>query len=479
MFAAGLLVFVWAGTTVATAQNAPKSLHDAAAAGDVDQIKQYVEKKADLNALDAFGYTPLKRAQESFQVEAVKALLEGGANPNTKDSSGSTTLIMACVSGQKEIVDLLLAAKADTELKNRPGWTALHSAVQAARVDIVESLINAGANVNATNSAGQTPLSLAQQRRTVPEIEDLLKQHGGTVPVVNDPFNPYGNPGGPQQTTQVVGDQSQLPPDFVIDPNVIRADLAKYPALEIPLKGIDANSESEERAWIVRRTDNRTLLIRAVQKQFDEEMTLVKRLATEERAAKTTKAVDDLVTARKKRYEQIGTELREQRRQTLQETRDATARGRGMTGRGARGRSATGAGGVQDPYGTTNPQARSSRRASSAEPAEPELTADTQAQMQAWLAATAENKADLLTATHTLDIVEYAAVHKLAVEEKATKTQTTIMALLMLREERIAKIVEKWTEEDERNQRLQERAGMNTMQQGTQQGTQTTRRPRR
>jgi ankyrin repeat protein len=477
--AACVLVCVCGTLTAARRQDAPKSVHDAAAMGDVDQINQFIEKGVDLNALDTFGYTPLKRAIDASQVEAVKALLQGGANPNTKDGEGTTPLIRAAITGEKDIIDALLAAKADTALKSRSGATAMHWGVQNARIDIVESLIAAGADVNATNTGGQTPLSIAQQRGNMPEIVDLLKQHGATVPVHNDRLDPYGNPIALDQTAQVTGPQSQLPIDFVIDPNVILADLAKVPALAAPLKVIDANSASEQRAWILRRTDNRTLLIRAVQKQFEDEMAFLKRVATDEQAAKTTKAVADLVAARKLRYQQIGTELREQRRQALQEDRDTTGAARGRTGRGGRTRSTTP--GAQDNYGATNSQARPVRPARPNEQAEQALSPDTQSQVQAWLSTTAENKADLLTATHTLDIVEYAALHKLAGEENAAKTQTAIMGLLMLREQRIAKIVQKWQEDDERAQRLQEREGANNMQQGTQQGTQQqgTRRGRR
>ena len=44
------------------------------------------------------------------------------------------------------------------------------------------------------------------------------------------------------------------------------------------------------------------------------------------------------------------------------------------------------------------------------------------------------------------------------------------MALLMLREQRIATIRQRWVEDDERMQRQQERAGVNGTQQGMPQG---------
>jgi len=481
--AVSVLACVVGGSAVVLGQG-QGTLHEAAGRGDVAAVSQYVEKKANLNAADSRGYTPLRLAVDAYSIEVVKILLDGGANPNAKGSDGVTPLMAASISGQKDVVDALLAGKADLAAKNQSGWTALYCAVMMGQAEIVETLIKAGADVNATDSSGQTPLAVAQRRGNA-EIVEILKQHGGTVPVSQDQYGAYG--AGGMETSPVVGTVSQLPVDFVIDPNMIREQLRKVGALDAPLKAVDANSESEQRAWAARRSDNRTLLLRAVQKQFEDEMKFVKQVAVTEKAAKTIKAVDELVAARQNRYEHIGDELREQRRQTLQESRDtmATGRGRATTSRGTgRGRSSaggyTGAAG-QDAYATTT-QTRTPRRPV-AEVNEPPINADTQTQAQAWLAAQPESKGELLKTSHELDVIEYARLHEFAVEENAARTDAAIMGLLMVRAERIAKIEQKWMEEDERMQRMQERTGATGMQgtqpgmqQGTQQGARRGRR---
>lgn len=470
--AASALICTVASVAVVNGQNL--SLHMAAQNGAIDQIQQYIDKKADLNAVDSFGYTPLKRAVDSGQIEATNLLLDAGANPNIKDADGATVLILACQGGQREIIDALLAVKADLTAKDRSGFTCLHMAVMMGHIDIAETLLKAGADVNATTAGGQTALSFAKQRGNMPEMEELLTKHGGTVPAVDSRLGPYADAGTMQQG---LGAQPQIVSGITIDPNEIRKNLAKFTALEAPLKVIDANSESEQRAWVVRRSDNRTLLIRAVQKQFDDEMKLIKRLAVEEKAGKTTKAIDSLVAARKIRYDQIGQQLREQRRQTVAASRETmgtttTGRTRSTGTRGTRGRSSTLSGG-QDPYAGAGQQARTPRRSTTAqEPAQPALSAESEAQLQAWLNTTTENKADLLATTHELDLVEYSALSTLATEEKAEKTSVAVMALLMFRQERIGKISQKWQEEDVRLQRMQERTGLDPSMQGTQQGTQ-------
>jgi len=481
------VVMCMAGGLLAQRQDGPKSLHDAARTGDLAQLQQYIEKKSNLNAVDNYGYTPLKCAVESYHLDAVKLLLQGGANPNTKDASGTTALMQAVMMGQKEIVEALLAGKADVAAKDKAGRMALHTAVQMGHIEIVELLIKAGADVNATDQGGQTPLGIAQMRNQ-PEIAEILKKSGGTAPTLQDRYALYGDyGGGAAQTAAPTAPQSRRPDDFEIDPNVIREQLKKVPALEAPLKVIDANSESEQRAWILRRSDNRTMLLRAVQDQFRDEMALVKKLAGEEKATKTSKAVDDLTAKRKTRYDLIGDQLRDQRRQTMLENRESMATARG--GRGGRGSTSggmtggtTGRGGGRggrsstmnsgDPYGAPAGQARAPRRSTATPEAEeaPPVDADTQGQISAWLNAKPEDKSNLLTAIHDLDIIEYAALHELAVEEKAVKTDAAIMGLLMQRQERIAKIQQKWVEDDERMQRMQERTGTTGTMQGTQPG---------
>lgn len=477
-----VLAFVLGSSTVVLGQQA-KSLHIAAATGDVAQLKRHIDSKADLNAPDEHGNLPMKLAVDSYNVEVVTMLLQAGANPNVKDSTGGTPLMAACLSCQKDMVDALLAGKASHAVKDASGLTALHCAAMMGQVEIGESLIKAGADVNAKDKNGRTAIMIAQQRGAA-EVVQLLQQHGGALPVIEDP---YGMGGAASQAAPVTGSTSRRPEGFEIDPNVIAKQLKEMAALEAPLKVIDANSQSEQRAWIARRSDNRTLLLRAVQKQFEDEMAFVKKVAVEEKATKTTQATDDLVTARKKRYEQISQDLREQIRQTRLESRDTmptTTTGRGGRGGVAtrstttRGRAGGGATG-QDAYGGTATQPRTSRRTTTgAEQVEERVDADTQAQIQAWLGADADNKGPLLQSVSDLDVTEYAALYELAEQEKAAKTQVAIMALLMLREERIATIQERWVEDDERMQRMQERAGANGMQdtqqgpgQGTQRGT--------
>lgn len=59
-----------------------KSLHDAAADGDIEQVKLLISKGADVNAEDEEKKTPLHSAAKSGKMELVQLLVEAGAEVN-------------------------------------------------------------------------------------------------------------------------------------------------------------------------------------------------------------------------------------------------------------------------------------------------------------------------------------------------------------------------------------------------------------
>jgi hypothetical protein len=108
-------------------------------------------------------------------IEAVKQFLDSGTDVNAKDKTGGTPLHRAAYYGHKEIAELLISKGADVKAKNYGGYTPLH---YAPTKEIVELLIAKGADVNAKTKRGDTPLDWAiKYKRT--EIADLLRKHGG------------------------------------------------------------------------------------------------------------------------------------------------------------------------------------------------------------------------------------------------------------------------------------------------------------
>jgi hypothetical protein len=443
--------------------NAPqKSLQEAARDGDIEQLKRHIANGANVNEVDQYNWTPLRGAIDSDQVEATRVLLEAGANVNTKDADGMTPLIRATVKGDKDIVELLVAKGANLAAKDDYQRMALHAAVMMGHMETVEILVKAGADVNAQDGRGQTPLGLARQANAT-EIGDFLAKHGAREPAPLG-LDPYGGYGSPQ--AQVTA-QPPAVMDVKIDPNEIRAMMKKFEGMVTALEELEKKSESEQRAWAQRRIDNRTTLLKAVDKQFEEEMTFLKKTAQEEKAEKCGKAVDDLTASRMTRAGLIGGALVDQRREMLRS--QSQTQGTDQYGRGGRSRSATrsgrgqysGAGQAADPYGMAGAAGgRMPARRATADANEPVIDQETQAQIQAWLNAKPEDKKSLLDAVYGQDLADLGTLEQVAAEEeKAEKTSVVIKALMMTRQERVTKIVLKWQEDDERMMKLQQRQG--------------------
>ena len=84
---------------------------------------------ADINAPDAYGYTPLMNAAMLGRLDVVRALIDSGAN---------------------------------VQKKGQFGYTALHAAAQGGHLEVVQALVNYGASVNCKNDDGDIPLILGK-----------------------------------------------------------------------------------------------------------------------------------------------------------------------------------------------------------------------------------------------------------------------------------------------------------------------------
>ena len=158
----------------------PRTLEEAAAAGDLEEVKSLISQGADVNARsDGYLLVPLIRAARGGHKEVVELLLANNADVNAMGDS-ATALNYAAEKGYSEIVELLLAKGADVNLTTFAGWTPLMYAVEEGHKEIVELLIKSGADVNVKNNAGQTALDIAIDKEHK-EITQLLVDKGAVV----------------------------------------------------------------------------------------------------------------------------------------------------------------------------------------------------------------------------------------------------------------------------------------------------------
>ncbi|MFC1599388.1 CocE/NonD family hydrolase, partial [Candidatus Omnitrophota bacterium] len=169
-------------------ENRTYPLHQAAADGDIVQVRMFISKGADVNAKDEKRNTPLFHAVESGNMGIVQLFVEAGADINM---GSYKPLALASYSGNIKMAQFLIANGADV---NAGPWTALHSAAYGGRRDIVELLIQKGADINAKDNGGKTPLhNVAASADSIKTVELLItegadinaKDNGGKTPLHN------------------------------------------------------------------------------------------------------------------------------------------------------------------------------------------------------------------------------------------------------------------------------------------------------
>jgi uncharacterized protein len=160
---------------------AASRLIDAVKRGDVNAVRTLIAQKADVNAPDADGSTPLHWATQRDDTAMAEALIAAGANVKAKTRYNVTPLSLASASGDAKLIDRLLKAGADPNETAEEGQTALMTASLTGKPDAVRLLLETGANVNAVEPyKGQTALMWAASEGNTAAAE-LLVTHGANV----------------------------------------------------------------------------------------------------------------------------------------------------------------------------------------------------------------------------------------------------------------------------------------------------------
>jgi len=402
-------------------QQRRKSLNQAVVDGDIDQVKSQISAGADVNSKNRMGWTLLQTAIRNKRTEIAQLLIDKGADVNAKDNRGKTPLHFAVESGQRAIVETLIAKGADVNVMDGRADNALSLAKKNGQDEITQLLIKHGAQ-------DPNPAELGDRLYSSQARPQGANSYPGSASR-NQPRGRSINTG-----------QSSVAIDLLADPNEIKTRVKTFDGLEKSVKQISDKSKNEERQWLQTRYDNRTALLRAVDKQIEDEIDFVRKVAVEESAKKTVEAIDSLRTNRRKRSLTVNRELMQQKREQRL-TESASTRGRGRTtGRSTRGRT-SGTNTTNPVYGggaVNTPRGYGSE--STGRPAE-QLDPQTEEQKSLWMQTTPDNKSELAKAIHPQIQAEIGYIRTIAVEEKAKKTTAAIDGLLLARKERFDKLV--------------------------------------
>ena len=159
-----------------------QQLFDAAERGSLQDVERALHNGGDPN--DYFGEeecSAIHRACAQGFVEIVRALLRANkANLNARDNDGNTPLHFACAGRHFDVIRALLDEGASLEEKNWCARTVLHEASKAGNLEMVEWLLDEGADMHARcNPDGNRPLHLAVVGRHFEVVRALVEAPGG------------------------------------------------------------------------------------------------------------------------------------------------------------------------------------------------------------------------------------------------------------------------------------------------------------
>jgi ankyrin repeat protein len=156
-------------------------VHIAVANASLRSLKALAAAKADLNAPDGRGRTPLSIALDAGFTTLFNTLLDLGADAsreawseNTPAGTLDAPLTIAARNGNLDLLKAMLAAKPSIDRPAKNGTTALTAAAAAGRWDAVDLLVASGANVNAPGINGNTALAYAVAAKNEAAVSGLL-----------------------------------------------------------------------------------------------------------------------------------------------------------------------------------------------------------------------------------------------------------------------------------------------------------------
>lgn len=144
-------------------RGARSSMLIAAGLGDLQAVRDYVEKGEDVNKRERHSGTPLNWAAKNGHLAVVRYLLRHNADISARDAyySGQTPIHLAAQEGHLDVIRFLLSASANANARDDGAKTPLHRAASYCRIPVIKCLIEHGADPNAKDGNGDTPLHIA------------------------------------------------------------------------------------------------------------------------------------------------------------------------------------------------------------------------------------------------------------------------------------------------------------------------------
>jgi ankyrin repeat protein len=148
---------------------------EAAALGQIDQLRSCCGDRDAVNSVSADGFTALHFACFFRQPDAARVLIENGAAVDVAAANPTQVMPLHSAASARnlEAARLLLEHGAPVNARQQAGWVPLHSAAQNGDRAMVELLLAHGAKPELTNEQGKTAAAVAREKKHL-EVADLL-----------------------------------------------------------------------------------------------------------------------------------------------------------------------------------------------------------------------------------------------------------------------------------------------------------------
>jgi ankyrin repeat protein len=148
-------------------------------AGDVDRVRELLEKGMDPNFVSGGDYARpvLVGAARNGRHDICRLLLDAGADVGHGNYAGVRAVDYAARADDVELFSMLVKAGAVTGPRLHDGVTSLHEAADSGALNTARMLLRAGAQVNAQDAHGRTALHRCASSGSI-ELTELLLASG-------------------------------------------------------------------------------------------------------------------------------------------------------------------------------------------------------------------------------------------------------------------------------------------------------------
>jgi Ankyrin repeats (3 copies) len=138
--------------------------------GGGDEIRFLIDQKADINAQDAKGDTPLHFAARLQKENIARILLDEQAGVNAANLDGVTPLMDATKGNEDRMLSMMIGAGAHIHALDNKGNNAVMHAIHNSNVPAVKRLMDMGAAINFNDPAVATLCRVATHEGNIPFV---------------------------------------------------------------------------------------------------------------------------------------------------------------------------------------------------------------------------------------------------------------------------------------------------------------------